>query len=374
MHLHANLSFLKNRELDELYLSFAIRSFAISLITIFIPVFLLSLNYPLQAVFSFFVFHSAFHTIGVFSAGYLSTKLGLKHTMLFSIPLLIIFFALLFSLESFGWPLIILGLFSGLHSAHYWVPYHTDFALFSKKKDRGKSLGFASVFASLFSVFGPLIGGLILLFFNFSVLFIIVIFFLFLTVAPFFLSKEVKKTVKVSWKKIFKGHSLSRIIGNFGFGMELKGFGVIWPLFLFLFAFGDFVSLGFITTIMLIFSLISTFLVGYLLDKNRHLIFSISVISVSIIWIIKVFVSSAFQIFILDPIHGITRSATDISADAMTYDHSKNGAVEYMMFREFFLHLGGATIMLILVIIPNLKLGMVLVALGGILMLLLNRK
>jgi len=54
MHEHHNfLHFLKNRELNELYATMAIKSFSISLIGIFIPIYLLNLGYTLQSVFSF---------------------------------------------------------------------------------------------------------------------------------------------------------------------------------------------------------------------------------------------------------------------------------------------------------------------------------
>ena len=100
-HFH----FLRNRELNELYTSIAIRAFAISLIGIFIPIFLYQLNYSFSQIFLFFGLIALFNLIFLFPSAKFASKYGLKHGMLLSIPFLIVFFLLLFSLDDFNWPL-----------------------------------------------------------------------------------------------------------------------------------------------------------------------------------------------------------------------------------------------------------------------------
>ena len=99
MHTHRLLHFLRNRELNELYASIAIRSFALSMINIFIPIYLLNLDYSLKQVLIFFVFLTGTHAVTSIHAGKISSKFGFKHAILFSVPLLLIFYLMLYSLE-----------------------------------------------------------------------------------------------------------------------------------------------------------------------------------------------------------------------------------------------------------------------------------
>src|SRR3990172_1971196 len=140
-------SFFKNRELNELYVSLAIRAFSLSLIGVFFPIYLYKIGYPL-----------------------FSSKYGIKHSILISIPFLIGFFFLLYSIGTYNVPLILLALFDGISTAMFWVPYHIDFAKFSSKKNRGKQIGVAAITASVISVLGPIAGAGILVFAGFKVL------------------------------------------------------------------------------------------------------------------------------------------------------------------------------------------------------------
>ena len=89
MHLfHHHLNFLKNRELNELYISVAVKSFAVSMISIFIPIFLIKdLNYSLTSVLIFFAILSATHAIFVIPAAKIASKYGFKHSILYSVPI-----------------------------------------------------------------------------------------------------------------------------------------------------------------------------------------------------------------------------------------------------------------------------------------------
>ena len=90
--LHYNLHFLRNRELNELYISVAIKSFASSMITIFIPIFLLKLDYSLTHVLIFYAILNATHALFVIPAAKISSIYGYKPSLFFSIPILIVFY------------------------------------------------------------------------------------------------------------------------------------------------------------------------------------------------------------------------------------------------------------------------------------------
>ena len=206
--LHYNLHFLRNRELNELYISVAIKSFASSMITIFIPIFLLKLDYSLTHVLIFYAILNATHALFVIPAAKISSKYGYKHSIFFSIPILIVFYLALYTLEQFHWPLYLLAIIFGVNNALYWIGYHVDFSIFSDKKNRGEEIGTTRIINSIFHVFGPIIGGLILTFIGFQALFVTVSVLLLASAIPLFFSKDIHKPVPLSFKRIFKGQQI----------------------------------------------------------------------------------------------------------------------------------------------------------------------
>src|SRR3989344_2909785 len=92
---HHILNFLINRELSELYATMAIKGFALSLIGIFIPIFLLERGFSMAEVGSFYIIQSAFMIIFSLFAAKFIERYGVKHSIFASIPLLILFYYLL---------------------------------------------------------------------------------------------------------------------------------------------------------------------------------------------------------------------------------------------------------------------------------------
>src|SRR3989344_3524647 len=127
-------SFFKNREMNEMYLSISLRAFAVSMIGVFIPIYFYQRGYSFEAIFAFYALQSLFHLLASIPVAKVSSKFGIKHSMLFSIPILILFVFLLYSSNTFGIPIPVLSFFAGLSTAMFWVPYHIDFAKFSDRK------------------------------------------------------------------------------------------------------------------------------------------------------------------------------------------------------------------------------------------------
>lgn len=79
---------LLNKKLDkieELYLNTSIRTFALSMINVFIPIYLLKLGYPLSSVLFFYAILNGVHALSVIPAAKISARFGFKHAILFSL-------------------------------------------------------------------------------------------------------------------------------------------------------------------------------------------------------------------------------------------------------------------------------------------------
>ena len=357
MHLNHNIfHFLKNRELNELYASIAIRAFAFALTGVFIPIYLYQLGYSFTAIFFFYCLLGLTAAISSLVSAKIFSRVGLKHCMLISMPFLIVFIALLYTLEGFRWPLILLSLIYGISAAFFWVPYHIDFTKFSNKKQRGMQVGFSKIIAAVFAAMGPGVGGLILAFFGFHILFITVTIFLIGSIIPLFLTKEIHQPFHFSLKEFFQGQKLKEILGFVGHGAEMRLGWVVWPLFIFLFILGKkYIALGIVSSLALFSGMIFIFFAGKLSDmKRRKGTLKIGAVTNAIIWIIKSFIVTPLQVIIADIFYGATQATIHVPFDAITYDKARKRNLTGMILqREFYVHLGASLMFLILIIFTD---------------------
>lgn len=357
--MHSNhhfLYFLRNRELKELYATIAMRAFALALTGVFIPVYLYQLGYSFTTIFLFYGILGLITAFFSLVSAKVFSKIGLKHCILISMPLLIILFALLYTLETFRWPMILLSLIYGIHIAFFWVPYHIDFTRFSDKKQRGMQVGFSKIVAAIFAAMGPFVGGLILAFFGFHILFITVIIFLIASVIPLFLTKEIHQPFHFSLKEFFQGQRIRDILGFMGYGAEVRLGYVVWPLFIFLFILGEkYISLGIVSSLALFSGVIFTFIAGRLSDrKKRENILRTGTGTNAVIWIIKSFIVTPVQVIITDIFYGAAQATMHVPFDALCYDKAKKRNVTGMILqREFYIHLGAFLMFMILILFKD---------------------
>jgi len=332
------------------------RAFAFALAGVFIPIYLYQLGYSFITIFFFYGILGLITAVSSLVSVKVFSKFGLKHCMLISIPFLIVFFILLYTLESFNWSLILLSLIYGISAAFFWVPYHIDFTKSSNKKQRGMQVGFSKIVASVFAAMGPGVGGLILAFFGFHILFIIVIIFLIGSIIPLFLTKEIHQRFHFSLKEFFQGQKLKEVLGFIGHGAEMRLGWVVWPLFIFLFILGEkYISLGIVSSLALFSGVIFIFIAGKLSDtKGRKNILKIGTITNAIVWIIKSFIVTPLQVVITDIFYGATQATMHVPFDALSYDKAKKRNVTGIILqREFYVHLGAFLMFMILIIFAN---------------------
>ena len=352
---HHHLHFLKNRELNELYISVAIKSFAVSTISIFIPIFLLNLNYSLTSVLIFYAILNATHALFVIPSAKISSKYGFKHSILFSIPILIIFYLALYTLEQFSWPIYLLAVIFGISNSLFWMGYHVDFSKFSDKKNRGKEVGMTKIVSLIFHALGPVIGGLILTFIGFEALFATVSVLLIASAIPLFFSKDIHEPILFSIKEIFKGQKIKNTLAFAGHGIESGISSVIWPIFIFFTILNNFATLGSVSSLSILFSLVFVFIVAKFSDIHRRLFLKIGSIMNALIWSIRFFIKTTFQVFIIDSFYGISQTLIHIPFDALSYDKAnKSNIVKFIVFREMIIQTGRVILFLVMTVIAAL--------------------
>ncbi len=352
-------------------MSITIRTFALSLISIFVPIYLLKIGYPLTDVLIFYIILYGSNAILSFFAAKLSLKIGFKHAFTLSIPFLIVFYILLYTLPTYGWPLGILAMIYGINNALFWISFHVDFAKYSVKKIRGEEISILRIITSVLHMVGPLIGAVIISFTNFYYLFILVSLFLIVSLVPIFYSKDIHGVKKVSLKDLFKISSLKNFLVFIGNGVENGAGNVIWPIFVFLIV-GGYLSLGAIASIATFFSLLFVFIAGRLCDKiKRSVILKFGSILQSLIWLFKSFVTTAPQAFLINSFSGITNTFKDIPYHALVYDKaSKGNLVEFIVLREIGIQLGRVIFFTLMILLVVLYKGLILAGVASLFYLL----
>ncbi len=351
MQFHYNIfHYLKNKELNELYATVSIRTFALTMTGLFIPIFLYQLGHDFSTIFYFYAISALFNIFFLVPAAKFSSKFGLKHSILASIPPLILFFLLLFSLEIYAWPLWFLAFVLSIHLALFWFSYHTDFSKFSSKKKRGSEIGFSRGLISIAGALGPIIGGIILSFLGFKFLFGTVSILLFISSLPLFLSREVHEPIEFSLKGFFKESKLGDILTYIGHGVESRLGLVAWPLFIFVFILGEnYISLGSISSLAFFSSLLITLYASKFTDVNRKFLLKIGSIFTSVFWVIKSFLTTVLGVYIIDILYGASKTCVHIPFDAMNYDKTKKkNKAKIILQREIYIKVGAFFILIIL--------------------------
>lgn len=348
-----------DRELSELYISHAIRCFAIAMICVFEPIYLF-LHFDKSFSKVLFYFAAIFLLYGIFVpfGAKMMTKLGVKKAMLWSIPFIFLYYVVLWQINfSILFPFLAIIL-KFIYSLFYWPAYHVDVARFSQKEFRGEQIGISTVVYNLASVIAPFIGGLLVFKLGFPVLFIVVLILLLTSTLPLFFSKEIHETYRDSYEKVFKQifskkfYKEAIAFSAYGFDAGVNMF--IWPIFMFVLAI-NYESMGLITSGALFLSLIFALYVGKLVDRlNRKKLLRIGSFLTAVAWFLKTFVSTPFNAFLAHSMYRFAFVSSDIPFRAIMYDRAsanKGWVDRYIVFREMSNSLGRALFFVILAII-----------------------
>ena len=344
--------FLMNTELNELYVTMAMRSFAISMINLFVPIYLIQQGYTVFWVFIYFAVLALSHTALTPIAAKYASKHGFKHTIFFSIPFLIIYYLMLYTLDM--WPLLLIPVIHGISNSHFWMGYHVDFSKYSAKKSRGSQLGTAKIISSLFTVAGPVIGGFILVIAGFKVLFAIVALLLLLTFIPLFYSNDTHEPITFKLRNILKGKTFRDLIAYLAFGIEAGANFVIWPLFLFFFVISDFSGLGLIHSLSLFFSLVFTYLAGKMTNKNSGFVIKAGSIMNALVWGLSMVIRTGVQSASADALYGISQVFMRLPFNARCYEKANaKDRLNYITFREMTINFGRGVFLIVMAFAAN---------------------
>ncbi|PIN80606.1 hypothetical protein COV13_03310 [Candidatus Woesearchaeota archaeon CG10_big_fil_rev_8_21_14_0_10_32_9] len=359
MHiLAAKIQYLLRKEITEIYLMSAIHTFAESMISLFIPIFLLTKGYSLLSVILYELIHYSAALIFGYYALYFSAKNGVKHSLFLSIPISILFYFLLFRIDfligAFGniATLFILGTLGSISGAYYWMGFHLEFAKFSEAKTESRQVGLVNIISTTVSALGPLFGALIITSSGFDIMFIVVIFLLFFSVTPLFFSKEYHEPFQINIKGFLSSKEMKINAPYLGEGIRDIAAAIFWPLLMY-FTLISLDNIGGIYAIANALLVIFTFYLSKKIsDINKHSILRAGAYFHSITLGLRVFLKTFFLITVIQSLGAISWAMVDIPFRTIFYTNTKNSGIgKIILNREIYLGIGRLIILVLFIIL-----------------------
>lgn len=208
----------------------------------------------------------------------------------------------------------------------FWIPYHVDFAIFTQTGKRGGQVGLLLGTITLLGVIGPMAAGVLIEHFSMGILFAISIVAYVLGIIPFALVPRTNErfiwNYRETWHALFSKRNRAVIVASIAAGADDIIGVVIWPIFIFLLLDGNYFQVGALSSFIVAVTVLFQLLLGNILDKkgDKHQILKTGSILYALGWIIKIFVATAFQIFVAGIYHKVTKVVTDTSYDAIFYE------------------------------------------------------
>lgn len=337
------IQYFLRRKATQFFAGIAIRYLALGMIVIYEPIYLyLYFGKSLSLTILFFAaIHGIYGLLAVFG-GKIMARIGLKHSMAFSIFFFWGYFLSLFFINHFFGLVFLALILKAIGMMFFWPAFHTDFVRFSEKKYQGREVGKMNIAFSLPTIIGPVIGGIILKVAGYPALFIAVLVVLFASVIPMFLSKEThivySDSYQKAWKRIFKKENRKTSLAFALDSLELGINAYLWPLFMFGLAI-SYTAMGGITTFTLMATALFTLYMGRISDSimNRLWFLNIGSFLTSMAWVIKCFVRTPFDALLAETLYRICRTSASIPFQTIFYKKfSLKGAEadEFIIYRE----------------------------------------
>lgn len=269
-----------------------INDFAMSLVAVFIPVYLLKLGYPFSMVMVWLMIHHSSLLIGAFMSVYCSNKIGLVHSLHIRFILLFAWMTLLFVLSDHPLLFFVIPILSGLEAAFFWEPLNILYVRNTEAKTMGQATSKFFAYPKIIAMISPLVGALVTYYFGFSILFglaCIILFFAFIPLLPLRSEKTDFHFTLGHAKEIYNNNKqffIPEIIDNL-----VEDATALWSIFIYM-KLVSVVQVGIIGTITSFATIFFTLTLGKLTDKwNKHKLLTIGASLVIFSWLLNAIVA-----------------------------------------------------------------------------------
>lgn len=349
----------------SLYTGKAVVMFTSALLGIFLPIFLYELfNQNFQAVVIYYGVGYFLYAITLTIGARFLNRFGFRRALRTSVILGVLFYSVFYFIDQgnlkYLIPFSLLTLV--FYRLFYWLPYHVDFAKFTTKKDRGRQVSFVEATRLVMQIFAPLIAGFIISRFNFDALFVVAMILFAVSGISYLTIPRTREKFSWSWqetwRQFFSKKRKKMIIAYMAYGAENSVSMVVWPIFIYQLLKGDYLQVGIISSLIVGVTIILQLALGKYIDSkiSKEKILGWGSVFYSFGWVIKIFIVTAFQIFVVGAYHSLARIFMQTSVDTLTYEVAADQGHyvdEFTVLKEMAMNIG-KTLMVVLVIFVSL--------------------
>lgn len=339
---------LMGSDLHLFELSVWIQTFAQSMISVFVPVILYKLGFPIREVFLFYV---VFHAIDVplnIWAKRLIQKYGARKVVMFSIVAQLLYLILLYNLHQSWIQLVFLALFLAIFDAFYWVAHLYIFvkAAHGKNKRLRSDVGALNVIRLIGGFFAPAIGAFILIETNSHTLIFLSTLLMFSSLIPLARMRHLKffpEEGSTGMREFFKPRA-QKILYFFD-GLSVIRFemeGIIWPFYIYL-VYENLKTVAFVPILVSVGTLAVTFIAAKMsVRENIYKMIAWGGFGTGIIWALRLmFLGNEFILIGSVLIISLLAILIDVPLEVAVFDRGKHSdilnSVTYLnLIRMFF--------------------------------------
>jgi MFS family permease len=312
-------------ELSEIYANQLLRSLALNIIGIFVPIYLYKLGFSIQDILlQFFAVLFATHLVFDVISAHIVARYGPKHSLALSAVIQVAYLCLLVTTQDLRWPIWVLAIVAAIANSLFFLSLHTDFSKIKHADHVGKELGFLWSFDRLGAALGPLVGGLLANYFDPRYAIVASIVALIASLLPLFATAE---PVRTNQKITFKGLKYQQQGRNYAahaaFELDNIASIAIWPLYVGvgLFATNTYAKLGIAVSISTGVALLAAWSIGKIVDsaKSRSL-YNGAVAVNAVIHGLRIFPTNLFGVVALNIINDPTTASFRMPYTKALYD------------------------------------------------------
>lgn len=324
---------LTNKELRTgflgLYFGRAVSAIAAGLLGVFLPIFLYNIfDGSIGLVMSYYAISCFVYLLLVAFGAQFLNKFGFRKALvLASLAAAAINFTYYFTTKQNIYILLPISIvFLIVYRVLFWIPYHVDFAIFTNGGRRGGQVGLLLSTITLLGVIGPMLAGYVIQTWSIQVLFFVAVLAYAAGMIPFGMVPRTNEVFSWSyaraWRELFAKKNRGIVLSSMAMGAEEMIGVVVWPIFIFLLLNGSYLKVGAISSFIVGITVLIQYMFGRYLDKigTKDRMLKAGSIFYSLGWIVKIFVLTAFHVFIVGLYHKITKVITDTSYDTIFYE------------------------------------------------------
>lgn len=311
------------RPVREIYWSLGINGLGLSLVSIFVPIYLFNLGYDIRTILLLHMADFASRILLQPIAGRYIARYGPKHGFVVAVLATVVTLILLTSLESNPAVLWWIPVASAVLNVFHFMAFMTYFARSYEEKKVSSQVSIISQLIVTVTTIGPLIGGLIASMYGVQYSLLAAILLVSSSLIPLAASSEPFTRQKFSLRDLPWRQMRRDGIGSMGRALDARSAKIVWPLAVFFFV-GSYAEVGFITTVAFIAVLAATQLASRVAKSRPKATMWAGSVTNSFAHLGKVMVDGSIGAVIVNFVDGITNAFGMIPFQMTLYRHARS--------------------------------------------------